>query len=62
MIKGMKDFQIPMRVEVDKDAHSPTFGRFTTEADVDAAGDAISHAVADLRRLAGRSRGARSSR
>ncbi|MFZ1803509.1 MAG: DNA-directed RNA polymerase subunit alpha [Nitrospira sp.] len=28
----MKDFQIPMRVEVDKDAHSPTFGRFTTEA------------------------------
>ena len=32
MIKAMKDFQIPMRVEVDKDAHSPTFGRFTTEA------------------------------
>ena len=32
MIKAMKDFQIPMRVEVDKEAHSPTFGRFTTEA------------------------------
>ena len=32
MIKAMKDFQIPMRVEVDKDAHSPTFGRFATEA------------------------------
>lgn len=32
MIKAMKDFQIPMRVEVDKDAHSPIFGRFTTEA------------------------------
>ncbi|MBX3319905.1 MAG: DNA-directed RNA polymerase subunit alpha [Nitrospira sp.] len=28
----MKDFQIPMRVEVDKDAQSLTFGRFTTEA------------------------------
>ena len=32
MIKAMKDFQIPMRVEVDKDTLSPTFGRFTTEA------------------------------
>ena len=32
MIKAMRDFQIPMRVEVDKDAQSPTFGRFTTEA------------------------------
>jgi DNA-directed RNA polymerase subunit alpha len=32
MIKAMKDFQVPMRVEVDKDGHSPTFGRFTTEA------------------------------
>ena len=32
MIKAMKDFQVPMRVEVDKDAHAPTFGRFTTEA------------------------------
>ena len=32
MIKAMRDFQVPMRVEVDKDAHSPTFGRFTTEA------------------------------
>ena len=32
MIKAMKDFQIPMRVEVDKDSLSPTFGRFTTEA------------------------------
>ncbi|HXH86143.1 MAG TPA: DNA-directed RNA polymerase subunit alpha [Nitrospira sp.] len=28
----MKDFQIPMRVEVDKETVSPTFGRFTTEA------------------------------
>lgn len=32
MIKAMKDFQIPMRVEVDKDGQSTTFGRFTTEA------------------------------
>ncbi|HEY7533608.1 MAG TPA: DNA-directed RNA polymerase subunit alpha [Nitrospiraceae bacterium] len=32
MIKAMKDFQIPMRVEVDKDTLSPTFGRFSTEA------------------------------
>ncbi len=32
MIKAMKDFQVPMRVEVDKDANSPIFGRFTTEA------------------------------
>jgi DNA-directed RNA polymerase subunit alpha len=32
MLKSMKDFQIPMRVEVDKDTQSPTFGRFTTEA------------------------------
>lgn len=32
MIKAMKDFQVPMRVEVDKDTLSPTFGRFTTEA------------------------------
>jgi len=32
MIKAMKDFQIPLRVEVDKDANSPIFGRFTTEA------------------------------
>jgi len=32
MIKSMKDFQIPMRVEVDKETVSPTFGRFTTEA------------------------------
>jgi DNA-directed RNA polymerase subunit alpha len=32
MIKAMKDFQVPMRVEVDKDAHASTFGRFTTEA------------------------------
>ena len=32
MIKAMKDFQIPMRVEVDKETVSPTFGRFTTEA------------------------------
>lgn len=32
MIKAMKDFQIPLRVEVDKDTLSPTYGRFTTEA------------------------------
>ncbi len=32
MIKAMKDFQIPMRVEVDKDTQTQTFGRFTTEA------------------------------
>ncbi len=32
MIKAMKDFQIPMRVEVDREALSSTFGRFSTEA------------------------------
>jgi len=32
MIKAMKDFQVPLRVEVDKDGNSPTFGRFSTEA------------------------------
>ncbi|BFU96033.1 MAG: RNA polymerase, alpha subunit [Nitrospira sp.] len=32
MIKAMKDFQIPLRVEVDKETLSPTFGRFSTEA------------------------------
>lgn len=32
MIKAMKDFQIPLRVEVDKDTLSPTYGRFTAEA------------------------------
>ena len=32
MIKGMKDFQIPIRVEVDKDTVSPTYGKFSAEA------------------------------
>src|SRR4029078_11462880 len=32
MIKTVKDFQIPMRVEVDKETASATFGRFSTEA------------------------------
>jgi len=32
MFKAMKDFQIPMRVEAEKETASPTFGRFTTEA------------------------------
>ncbi len=32
MIKAMKDFQIPMRVEVDKETLSPTYGKFSTEA------------------------------
>jgi DNA-directed RNA polymerase subunit alpha len=32
MISTMKDFQIPMRVEVDKETASATFGRFSTEA------------------------------
>src|SRR5919201_2430441 len=32
MIKGMKDFQIPMRVEVDKDTASLNYGKFTAEA------------------------------
>jgi DNA-directed RNA polymerase subunit alpha len=31
MIKAMKDFQIPMRVEVDKDTLSSTYGKFTAE-------------------------------
>ncbi|WP_455243831.1 DNA-directed RNA polymerase subunit alpha [Petrachloros mirabilis] len=32
MIKAMKDFQIPMRVEVEKETATATFGRFSTEA------------------------------
>jgi len=32
MIKAMKDFQIPMRVEAEKDTLSPTYGKFSTEA------------------------------
>ena len=32
MIKAMKDFQVPMRVEVDRDTLSQTYGKFTTEA------------------------------
>lgn len=32
MIKAMKDFQIPMRVEVEKETATSTFGRFSTEA------------------------------
>jgi len=32
MIKAMKDFQIPLRVDVDKETLSQTFGRFSTEA------------------------------
>jgi len=32
MIKAMKDFQIPMRLEVDKETLSPTYGKFSTEA------------------------------
>ncbi|MGE3153165.1 MAG: DNA-directed RNA polymerase subunit alpha [Nitrospiraceae bacterium] len=32
MIKLMKDFQIPLRVEVDKDTLSPVYGKFMAEA------------------------------
>lgn len=32
MVKAMKDFQIPMRVEVEKETATATFGRFSTEA------------------------------
>ncbi|MEW6542046.1 MAG: DNA-directed RNA polymerase subunit alpha [Nitrospirota bacterium] len=31
MIKAMKDFQVPMRVEADKETLSPTYGKFTAE-------------------------------
>ncbi|MBI4402144.1 MAG: DNA-directed RNA polymerase subunit alpha [Nitrospirae bacterium] len=31
MIKAMKDFQVPMRVEADKDTLSPTYGKFIAE-------------------------------
>ncbi len=31
MMKAMKDFQIPMRVEADKESLSPTYGKFTAE-------------------------------
>ncbi len=32
MIKAMKDFQIPMRIEADKEVLSPTYGKFSAEA------------------------------
>lgn len=32
MIKAMKDFQIPMRIEVDKETLSPTYSKFSAEA------------------------------
>ncbi len=32
MMKGMKDFQIPIRVEGDKETLSPIYGKFTSEA------------------------------
>lgn len=31
MIKAMKDFQIPVRVEADKETLTPTYGKFTAE-------------------------------
>ncbi len=31
MSKGMKDFQLPMRLELDKDTASATYGKFTAE-------------------------------
>ena len=31
MIKGMKDFQLPMRLELEKDAASATYGKFMAE-------------------------------
>jgi DNA-directed RNA polymerase subunit alpha len=31
MIKAMKDFQVPVRVEADKETLSPTYGKFTAE-------------------------------
>ena len=31
MINVMKDFQLPMRLELDKESASPTFGKFTAE-------------------------------
>lgn len=31
MIKAMKDFQVPMRVEVDQETHSPIYGKFTAD-------------------------------
>jgi DNA-directed RNA polymerase subunit alpha len=31
MIKAMKDFQVPMRVEVDKETVTPMYGKFTAE-------------------------------
>lgn len=31
MSKGIKDFQLPMRLDLDKDTASPTYGKFTAE-------------------------------
>ena len=31
MLKGMRDFQIPTKVEVDKESLTATYGRFTAE-------------------------------
>ncbi len=32
MMKGMKDFQIPIRIEAEKELLSPTYGKFSAEA------------------------------
>lgn len=45
MIKLMKDFQIPLRVEVEKDTLTPTYGKFSAEAFERGFGTTVGNAV-----------------
>ncbi len=45
MIKLMKDFQIPLRVEVEKETFSPTYGKFSAEAFERGFGTTVGNAV-----------------
>lgn len=45
MIKLMKDFQIPLRVEVEKETLSPTYGKFSAEAFERGFGTTVGNAV-----------------
>ncbi len=45
MIKLMKDFQIPLRVEVEKDTLTPTYGKFSAEAFERGFGTTVGNAI-----------------
>jgi len=45
MLKAMKDFQIPLRVEAEKDTLSPTYTKFTAEAFERGFGTTVGHSL-----------------